>query len=357
MKLTSSFLSSWLLLLSVATTVVVGYEVTSAGDITLTDVDTEISGLRTVFLDEPTGVTLTGVAWNETDDTVTEVTFETFVNGKSAATGTVEITDGELPDTIDAGVVYVKDRGTAKIRVEITSGSSSADTSASFQAFGNGVAIIPLLVVLGLAVTTRMVRSIFCLLTLVFSLGDCYGTCHLLTYYYFSSALLLVAVVTLQVEFSLFAAIFVGSCMIEGTIIDGFKQTLETYLLTAVADEDHGYVVLFSLFLSYVSSRHDFSLNIFLLLTVVLTMRKSSPLSFFFSACLLTQRFGGYDGKVGRYAWFYPYRCQVRHVLAIWSTCCLCRWLLCFFRWYVRIYYLLRLAVRLSKRNCKITDV
>lgn len=55
-----------------------------------------------------------------------------------------------------------------------------------------------------------------------------------------------------QVEFSLFTAIFVGACMIEGNIISGFKETLENYLLNAVADGGHAYVVLFSLFLSYV---------------------------------------------------------------------------------------------------------
>ena len=38
--------------------------------------------------------------------------------------------------------------------------------------------------------------------------------------------------------------------MIEGNVIDGFKETLENYLLTAVTDVGHGYVILFSLFLS-----------------------------------------------------------------------------------------------------------
>ena len=51
-------------------------------------------------------------------------------------------------------------------------------------------------------------------------------------------------------EFSLLSAIFVGACMIEGNIIDGFKETLENYLLNAVADAGHAYVILFSLFLS-----------------------------------------------------------------------------------------------------------
>lgn len=40
--------------------------------------------------------------------------------------------------------------------------------------------------------------------------------------------------------------------MIYGEINLGFKNTLEVFILEAVADIWHGYVVLFSLFLSYV---------------------------------------------------------------------------------------------------------
>ena len=145
-----------LLLASSAT----AYEITAAGDISLTDVDTEISPLRTVFTDEPTLVTVSGLEWGE-DRNVTEVTYETFVNGKSVATGTVtfDLEEDGLPEEFEAGTVTVDKRGTATFRVEIKTGDSSADTSADFQSFGNGVAIIPLLVVLGLAVTTRMVRT------------------------------------------------------------------------------------------------------------------------------------------------------------------------------------------------------
>mmetsp|Transcript_3695 Transcript_3695/g.7364 ORF Transcript_3695/g.7364 Transcript_3695/m.7364 type:complete len:768 (-) Transcript_3695:90-2393(-) len=185
------------------------YELTGAGDISLTDVKTGISQIRTVFTDEPTLVTVNDLEWGEDMSTVTTLTYETFVDGKSQATGTIELdaTEG-LPGSIEAGEVFVKDRGTVNFRVEITSGDSTAESSADYQAFGNGVAIIPLLVVLGLAVTTRMV------------------------------------------EFSLLTAIFVGACMVEGTITGGFKETLENYLLGAVADAGHAYVVLFSLFLS-----------------------------------------------------------------------------------------------------------
>jgi hypothetical protein len=38
--------------------------------------------------------------------------------------------------------------------------------------------------------------------------------------------------------------------MISGNLKDGFKSTLEDYILEALADVDHGYVYLFTLFLS-----------------------------------------------------------------------------------------------------------
>lgn len=156
MKLT--LVSCGLVWLATAVGMVDAYDITAAGDISLTDVETGISDLRTVFTDEDTLVTVSGLEWEDTE-TVTEVTFETFVNGKLKASGTVDTTEG-LPDSIDAGTVVVKDRGTASFYVKITSGETSADTQADFQSFGNGVAIIPLLVVLGLAVTTQMVRSV-----------------------------------------------------------------------------------------------------------------------------------------------------------------------------------------------------
>jgi Na+/H+ antiporter NhaC len=53
-----------------------------------------------------------------------------------------------------------------------------------------------------------------------------------------------------MVELSLFSAIFVGACIVSGNVKDGFKTLLDTYLLNAISDVGHVYVVLFTLFLS-----------------------------------------------------------------------------------------------------------
>ena len=42
----------------------------------------------------------------------------------------------------------------------------------------------------------------------------------------------------------------IGACMITGNIEYGFKSTLDTYILNALASVDHAYVYLFTLFLS-----------------------------------------------------------------------------------------------------------
>lgn len=155
MKLTRSLL--WLV--GTAATAK-AFELTGSGGISLTDVDTGIGPIETVFTDEPTLVTVTGLEWGEDTSTVTTLTYETFVNGKSKASGSIDLdADEGLPGSVEAGEVFVNDRGTTSFRVVLTSGDSSSENSADFQAFGNGVAIIPLLVVLGLAVTTRMVRT------------------------------------------------------------------------------------------------------------------------------------------------------------------------------------------------------
>ena len=68
----------------------------------------------------------------------------------------------------------------------------------------------------------------------------------LLTLFYFS----VLALTTRSVEFSLTFSVFVGACMVAGNVKDGFKMTFERFILLALADLYHGYVYLFTMFLS-----------------------------------------------------------------------------------------------------------
>jgi len=99
--------------------------------------------------------------------------------------------------------------GTTDILVKLFVGTQSeAETSTTVQAYKSGVSLIPLIVILVMAFTTHMV------------------------------------------ELSLFFGIFVGACIVAGNVNIGFKDTLDTYILGALANSDHVYVILFTLFLS-----------------------------------------------------------------------------------------------------------
>jgi hypothetical protein len=58
------------------------------------------------------------------------------------------------------------------------------------------------------------------------------------------------ALTTRMVEISLFLGILVGSCIITGSLIDGFIVTCSEFLVGALADEGHVYIILFTVILS-----------------------------------------------------------------------------------------------------------
>lgn len=115
------------------------------------------------------------------------------------------------------------------------------ENNSDYQSFAAGASFVPLVMVIFFAATTKMVS---CSLTPL----------HLWTYYThslscFANRSLLLLLET-QVELSLGIGIFVGSCMVAGSIVAGFRDMLDVYLLDALADKDHAYVFLFILFMA-----------------------------------------------------------------------------------------------------------
>jgi Na+/H+ antiporter NhaC len=98
--------------------------------------------------------------------------------------------------------------GTASIEVILEIDGFSANTSRDFQVYGAGVSIIPLVVILFLALTTHMV------------------------------------------ELSLFCGIWLGACIVTGSLVEGFRKTVSEYLVDALYDWGHVAVILFTVFLS-----------------------------------------------------------------------------------------------------------
>lgn len=198
-----------------------------------------LSGLSTMFIGEEVNVTVIGVEWvpkeNITDDTT--LFWSTSLNGVVQETGNYSLADvgRELPTSFKVGQVKTGDKGTTTIAVTLSLDEIEQETSEEYTTYAKGVSIVPLIIILVLAMSTRMV------------------------------------------EFSLYTGIFIGSCIINGNVNEGFKRSLgksvmvlvcshvsiglvltslpfslfsDQYILEALADVDHVYVILFTLFLS-----------------------------------------------------------------------------------------------------------
>jgi hypothetical protein len=152
-----------------------------------------------VFTDDFVQVTVDKIAWEPVanfngttiDASFPLIRWTTFVNGEALARGNYSLTEAGriLPSSLTVGTVPINARGKVTVRVVLELDGAETTTERTIQSFGSGVAIIPLLLVLVMSLTTHMV------------------------------------------EFSLFTCVFVGSCIVEGEVIDGFKRTLDKYLL------------------------------------------------------------------------------------------------------------------------------
>jgi hypothetical protein len=87
------------------------YNISSAGELALTDVATGIHDLKTIFTNDVTAVAVDGVEWEPSgvvggDDFVT---FTTLLNGEVVETGRINLTDigRELPTSFEVGTVTV----------------------------------------------------------------------------------------------------------------------------------------------------------------------------------------------------------------------------------------------------------
>lgn len=137
------------------------YSIVGAGSIVLTDVATSISPLETIFVGEEVAVTADGLTWepNAFNSTGGVLTYETYLDGSMVTSGEMSLEDvgRELPSSVGAGTITVPSGGRYIVEVILTVDASEAGTSGEYEAYGAGVAILPLVVILFLAVVTNMV--------------------------------------------------------------------------------------------------------------------------------------------------------------------------------------------------------
>jgi len=129
--------------------------------LTLTDLETEIKDIATIFNDVATGVTVINLEWTEVFVDSDVIEWTTAVDGTIQASGSFNLTDvgRVLPTELEAGNFTVDSRGRHEIVVDVVLGNSTFTVSAEYESYAAGVSIIPLLVVLIMAASTRMVRS------------------------------------------------------------------------------------------------------------------------------------------------------------------------------------------------------
>jgi len=190
------------------------YIIVGTEGLLLVDEASGILNIKTLFIGDPVQVHVIGLEWaqvNATAATSTDsILYKTYVDGILQAEGSFDLTDvdRELPTQVDAGVITVTTNGAHTIQVVLSVNGEPIETEQTYQAFRAGVSLIPLILVFFLALSTH------------------------------------------NVEISLFTTIFVGACIIAGNIKQGFQDMLSIYILQAMADEGHVYVILFTLFIS-----------------------------------------------------------------------------------------------------------
>lgn len=186
------------------------YEV-SIESISLTDVDTGIEDIKAIHNGRPFDV-IVKLHWEEQIfdvNSTNSLVWEMSIGGVVEDVGTINLNENRaLPTQINAGQSTIDKSGKYNIQVKIKLDTLTQGNSRDYESFAAGASFVPLIMVILFAATTRMV------------------------------------------ELSLGMGIFVGACMVTGSIVAGFRQMLDVYILDALADKDHGYVFLFILFMA-----------------------------------------------------------------------------------------------------------
>jgi hypothetical protein len=139
------------------------YAIDNPGVLVLSDVKTGISPIVTIFKGDQFNVTVQGIGWapaeNPTDSDI--LFWTTAINGNLAGNGTFNLAEvgRELPTEIEVGTYLLNSKGTANIVVTLSLDGVDSTTSGSYQVYAAGLSIVPLIIVLVLAMSTRMVRT------------------------------------------------------------------------------------------------------------------------------------------------------------------------------------------------------
>jgi hypothetical protein len=170
----------------------------------LTDVETNTSKISTIFLDKDTKVSIDGLSWAAQDNETNSSGFLDYIlylNGEEVESASLSLLDHTqgLPTTIDVGTFSVPDGGDVVIQVVLTDNTqNSMMVETSIRAHQAWIIGIPILVAFFMFLFLR---------------ADLVPT--------------------------FFLAMFVGSWIIEGSIVDGFQAVFTKYIFAAVSNSSH----------------------------------------------------------------------------------------------------------------------
>ena len=191
----------------------------------LIDVETKISPISTLFINKKASVIVEGLVWSSYSEQNTtqgntsiesnQLIYSTWINGHQVSNGTVRLSQSwsnnnndnnsnnnsitvELPSSIDVGVIEANDGGSNSIRVVFSNGYTESSTTLIVRSYRQWISSIPILIAFGLFLVFKV---------------------HMI--------------------YSLFIAMIIGSSIVEGSIIDGFRAVFNTYVLQAASDSAH----------------------------------------------------------------------------------------------------------------------
>jgi hypothetical protein len=133
--------------------------------LSLSDVNTGINPILTIFKGEQFNVTVKDVSWVEFENsTGSDILFwTTTINGALVGEGNYSLAfedvGRELPDSFFVGTYVLDNKQTANIVVTFNLDDVDTETSNDYQVYAAGLSIVPLILVLVLAMTTKMVHT------------------------------------------------------------------------------------------------------------------------------------------------------------------------------------------------------
>jgi hypothetical protein len=127
----------------VGSTAAFDYSIKGAGEISLTDQETSIGNLVSIFTGEFIDVAVEGLEWEETGDvdgSADMLFWETSIDGEVQSTGSMSLAGvgRELPTSVDVGSVKTSKKGRRTIEVKITVDSSTASADTKIEAYAAG---------------------------------------------------------------------------------------------------------------------------------------------------------------------------------------------------------------------------